>query len=162
MAANELLRGRGSGQAIACWEHVKRVPAEREVVCSPRRLSNSQSRPSLFESRRTEGTGAARLPLYLVIVAGVVTALAYWKRPSLMLPLAAWWLHIALDVPTRSSDYYAVPLFCPLTLWGVDGVAWTEPWMLALNYLALAAAYLWLWRRRRSGFAAGGRVGPAK
>lgn len=41
-----------------------------------------------------------------------------------------------------------MPFLYPITYWGVDGIAWTQPWLLALNYLALAGAYLWLWRRR--------------
>ena len=86
-----------------------------------------------------------------VIIAALVTLGAWWKMRGLLLPLMGWWLHIALDVPTHSDDYYAVPIFYPLTYWGFDGVAWTAPWMLALNYFALAVAYLALWisRRRR-------------
>jgi hypothetical protein len=86
--------------------------------------------------------------LHSVIVAGAASALLWWARPRLALPLLGWWLHIALDIPTHSDDYYAVPFLYPITYWGVNGVAWTEPWLLALNYLALAGAYLWLWRRR--------------
>ena len=80
--------------------------------------------------------------LHSVIVAGFFTILAAWKKPKLLFALAGWWLHIALDIPTHSDDYYAVPIFYPLTYWGFNGVAWTEPWMLTLNYIALGAAYL--------------------
>ena len=84
-----------------------------------------------------------------VIVAGAVTAAVWWKRPRLLFPLLGWWMHILLDVPTHSEDYYPVPVFYPLTYWGFDGVAWTEPWMLALNYLALVATYAALLLSRR-------------
>ena len=83
-----------------------------------------------------------------VIVAGAATALARWRRPRFLLPMMGWWLHIALDVPTHSQDYYPVPIFYPLTYWGLDGVPWTAPWMLALNYAALAAVYAGLLLRR--------------
>ena len=88
--------------------------------------------------------------LHSVIVAAVVSAIAWWRIPAARLPLMGWWLHILLDIPTHSGDYYPVPIFYPLTYWGFDGVAWTAPWMLALNYLALLAVYAGLlrgWRR---------------
>ena len=84
-----------------------------------------------------------------VVVLGLVTALVAWRRRALLPVLAGWWLHIALDVPTHSRDYYAVPLFYPLTYWGVDGVDWNTPWVMVVNYAALAAAFGWLWWRRR-------------
>ena len=77
-----------------------------------------------------------------IIVAGAVTALVWWKRCALTFPLIGWWMHILLDMPTHSGDYYPVPVFYPLTYGGFDGIAWTAPWMLALNYAALAGTYL--------------------
>lgn len=86
-----------------------------------------------------------------IVVAGVATAVLWRLRPRLVLPLMGWWLHIALDIPTHSNDYYAVPFLYPITYWGMNGIAWTTPWLLAVNYGALAAAYVWLWRRKGAG-----------
>ncbi len=80
-------------------------------------------------------------------VIAVVVSLLLWRwRRSLWLPLLGWWSHIVIDVFTHSNDYYAVPVLYPLTMRGFDGVAWNTPWFMALNYLALAAVWLWLWR----------------
>ena len=87
--------------------------------------------------------------LHSVVVAGAVTALVAWRWRAALPALAGWWLHIVLDVPTHSRDYYAVPLFYPFTYWGVDGIDWTTPWVIALNYAALVAAFAGLWLRRR-------------
>ena len=85
-----------------------------------------------------------------VIVLAIVTALALrWARaaaPSLL----GWWLHLALDVPTHSDDYYAVTIFYPFTEWSFDGIAWTNPIVLGTNYVLLAVAYAWLWRTSRA------------
>ena len=86
--------------------------------------------------------------MHSVVVAGLATLVALRAWRAALPPLVGWWLHIALDVPTHSSDYYPVPLFYPLTYWGFDGVDWTTPWVLALNYAALVAAFAWLWVRR--------------
>ena len=87
--------------------------------------------------------------MHSAIIALLVTTLAWWLRPTLLIPLIGWWLHIAIDVPTHSSDYYAVPFLYPITYEGVDGVAWTTPWLLALNYAVLGLVYWLLVRSRR-------------
>lgn len=84
------------------------------------------------------------------IIAGVLTLLMWaWLR-SLWIPLLGWWSHIVIDVFTHSADYYPSPFLYPITRQGFDGVAWNTPWAIAINYAALAAAYLWLWRTRRA------------
>jgi len=86
--------------------------------------------------------------LHSAIVAGIVTAMLWRWWPGWLIPMSGWWLHIAIDVPTHSDDYYPVPFLYPLTYWGFDGVAWTRPWVLALNYIALALVYAALARSR--------------
>ena len=79
--------------------------------------------------------------MHSAVVALFVAWLAWWLRPSLLIPLVGWWLHIAVDIPTHSNDYYAVPFLYPFTYWGVDGIAWTTPWLLGVDYVALALVY---------------------
>jgi hypothetical protein len=78
------------------------------------------------------------------VVAGLVTLLVWFWTRSLWIPLLGWWLHIVIDVFTHSKDYYESPVFWPITRQGFDGIAWNTPWFMALNYLALAATYVWL------------------
>jgi len=86
----------------------------------------------------------------LVILALATMACAALLRP--MLPaLLGWWMHVLLDIPTHSEEYYAVTIFYPFTEWSVDGIAWTTPWVLATNWLLLAATYAALWRFRPRG-----------
>jgi hypothetical protein len=87
--------------------------------------------------------------MHSAIIALGVTVLAWRFEPALLVPLVGWWLHIATDVPTHSSDYYAVPFLYPFTYWGVDGVAWKTPWLLVSNYAALALVYYWMLVRSR-------------
>ena len=77
-------------------------------------------------------------------LAALVTGVAWAVTRQIWLPLMGWWSHIVIDVFTHSADYYAVPVLYPFTERGFDGVAWNEPWMLALNYAALAATAWWL------------------
>ena len=71
----------------------------------------------------------------------VSTTTLFW-RPALWPILAAWWSHIVIDVLTHSTDFYPVPVLYPFTMAGFDGIPWNTPWFMALNYVALAAAWL--------------------
>ncbi|MDZ7855764.1 metal-dependent hydrolase [Sphaerotilus sp.] len=83
------------------------------------------------------------------IAAGVVTLLLWLWTRQLWIPLLGWWSHVVIDVFTHSNDYYPSPVLWPITREGLDGLAWNSPGFMAANYAALAAAYLWLLRRRR-------------
>ena len=84
------------------------------------------------------------------MVAAVATLLLWiWLR-SLWVPLLGWWSHVVIDVFTHSVGYYPSPVLWPITRQGFDGVAWNTPLFMALNYLALAATYLWLLRSSRN------------
>lgn len=83
----------------------------------------------------------AHCAMHSIVVAIGVTALVARLKPALLFPLLGWWLHIAIDIPTHSNDYYPVPFLYPLTNKGFDGVAWTTPWLLGLNYVGLLAVY---------------------
>lgn len=82
-------------------------------------------------------------------VAALVTLSVWAVRPAFWLPLLGWWSHIVIDVFTHSADYYVVPVLYPFTERGFDGIAWTTPWFMVLNYLVLAAVGAWLLAGRR-------------
>ena len=83
------------------------------------------------------------------VIAGAVTLAAWRWRRAWMIPLAGWWSHIVIDVFTHSADFYPSPVLYPLTMRGFHGVAWNEPWFMALNYVALGACAIWLVASRR-------------
>lgn len=86
-----------------------------------------------------------------LVILIVCTVLALRFARAIAPSLLGWWLHLLLDIPTHSEEYYAVTLFYPFTEWSFDGIAWTDPAVLATNYALLAAAgiSLWLTRKRR-------------
>lgn len=86
-----------------------------------------------------------------LLVLGLVSLFSFWKCRWLLVPLGGWWLHLALDVPTHSKEYYAVTILYPLSEWSFDGIAWTKPEVLWGNYLALAMTYGWLFATRSRG-----------
>jgi len=83
------------------------------------------------------------------IIAGICTAAIAGFLRRFWLPLAGWWSHVAIDVFTHSADFYPSPVLYPLTMRGVDGVAWNASWFMALNYAALLASAVVLAASRR-------------
>lgn len=83
--------------------------------------------------------------------AGEVAGAWRWHRP-LLHALLGWWLHLALDIPTHSREYYAVTVLYPFSEWSFDGVAWPTPWLLGVDWVLLVAAWaaLAFTSRRRS------------
>lgn len=63
------------------------------------------------------------------------------KRP--ILPLAAWGLHVLVDVPTHSYAFFPTPLFWPLSEWRFNGWQWMTPYIMIPNFALLALLYGW-------------------
>jgi hypothetical protein len=64
------------------------------------------------------------------------------RRP--MWELAAWGLHLLVDVPTHSYAFFPTPIFWPFFNWKFDGWQWMNPAILIPNYALLAFVYTWL------------------
>jgi len=88
--------------------------------------------------------------LHSGVIAGIATLTLSIGFGRMWWPLLGWWSHIAIDLFTHSSGYYPVPVFFPLNDWSFEGIAWTQPWMLAGNYLALMVTWGLIWRSRPS------------
>jgi len=80
------------------------------------------------------------------VIAGALTVVMWIATRSLWMPMLGWWSHILIDVFTHSADFYPVPVLYPITERGFDGIAWNEPWFMALNYTALGVLGVWAMR----------------
>lgn len=78
----------------------------------------------------------------LVIWAGVFLIIwAVSKRPRW--ELFGWALHILIDIPTHAANFYATPVFFPLSNWKfLYGISWATPWFMITNYCALAVTWI--------------------
>jgi hypothetical protein len=87
-------------------------------------------------------------PGHSLVVFGLVFAVAWliFRRPVWM--LFGWGLHVLMDIPTHSARY-PTPFLWPVSSFRLIGIAWYQPWFMALNYTALAVVFLLLWLTRR-------------
>jgi hypothetical protein len=65
----------------------------------------------------------------------------YLRRP--VWELAAWGLHVLMDVPTHSVAFFPTPLFWPISDWKFDGWQWMTPAILIPDYVLLFLFYAW-------------------
>jgi hypothetical protein len=55
--------------------------------------------------------------------------------------LTAWLLHILCDIPTHTTKYFPTPFLWPLPTPFVNGISWTTPWFMVLNYATMIVVY---------------------
>lgn len=80
-------------------------------------------------------------------IVALVRRRVYW-------PMAAWALHIGIDVFSHSLQFFPTPILYPLSDFKIGGVSWGNPTFMAINYSLLAAtyAYLILTRKKSAGY----------
>ena len=73
-----------------------------------------------------------------------------FKRP--FWEMTGWLLHILIDIPTHSYQFYPTPFLWPLSSWKFNGLPWETPWFLAVNYGAIIIVYFLLhkWNSRKA------------
>lgn len=79
------------------------------------------------------------------VVFGIIFLI--FRRP--IWELGGWFIHILMDIPTHSYQFYPTPFLWPLSGWTFDGFSWGTPWFLIPNYLAIIAVYLLLRVRKK-------------
>ncbi len=80
----------------------------------------------------------------LVVAAAAGILIGVFARRCL-LPYLAWPLHILCDIPTHSADFFATPVFWPVSQWHFDGWAFSAYPLLIVGYWG-GIALLFAWR----------------
>ena len=83
----------------------------------------------------------------LIVFAIIFAAVALIKKCSVW-ELSGWLLHILIDIPSHSKEFYPTPFLWPVSRFEVSGYSWAHPVFLALNYFAIISVYILLSRRR--------------
>lgn len=103
----------------------------------------------------------AMLPSYVFHAYNVTHSLVMWAATFLLAwclmksppwLLFAWLLHILCDIPTHGTAYFPTPFLWPFPTPFVNGIPWSTPWFIGVNYTAIFLVYLWtiFYFRRRA------------
>lgn len=84
-----------------------------------------------------------------IVIFFIVFALVHLVLRRPVWEMGAWLLHIFIDIPTHSYQFYPTPFLWPFSGVMVDGISWGVPWFMILNYTSLAIVYFLLFRRKK-------------
>jgi hypothetical protein len=96
---------------------------------------------TLFINRLTHFLYEMSHSLMVFFVVFIVVAFIY-RKP--IWEMAGWLLHIIIDIPTHSFQFYPTPFLWPFSDYKFDGISWADPYFLVLNYLLIFLVYLLL------------------
>lgn len=85
---------------------------------------------------------------FIVFAAAFLLVWAMRRKP--MMEMLAWGLHICMDIPTHSLQFFPTPFLWPLSDFHVDGVPWSKPYIFYPDWALLIILYGWfIYRKRR-------------
>ncbi len=83
-----------------------------------------------------------------IVVFMVVFGIVWCIRKKPVYELCGWLLHILIDIPTHSSQFYPTPVFWPVWGWKfLHGFSWGVWWFQCINYACIIIVYIWLYRQ---------------
>jgi len=90
-----------------------------------------------------------------LVIWAAVFLLVWLVRRKPWLPLLGWALHILIDMPSHSIDFYPTPFLFPLSEYRFPyGIPWSNHWYMIINYSALVLVWggiaIAAWRKRRA------------
>lgn len=73
-----------------------------------------------------------------------------FRRP--VWEMCGWLLHILIDIPTHSYQFYPTPFLWPFSDWKLDGFSWANPPFMILNISAMIIVFLLLRNETKKAF----------
>jgi hypothetical protein len=75
--------------------------------------------------------------------------LLFGKRKLARLTLG-WPLHILVDLPTHSNNFFPTPIFWPVSSFHINGIPWSEPIIFLPNIIVISCLYLyWYYKNKQ-------------
>ncbi len=72
-----------------------------------------------------------------IFICGVVLIIIYLYFGNLPWWLLAWPIHILMDIPTHSKDFFPTPFLWPISDYAFPGISWGSPIFMILNWTAI-------------------------
>lgn len=79
-----------------------------------------------------------------LIIFLVVFVVIYYIIREIPWILGGWLLHILIDIPTHTREFFPTPFLWPLSDFNFSGISWGNPTFMAVNYSLLIIIYLYL------------------
>ncbi len=82
----------------------------------------------------------------LIIVLLVFLAVYLFKKKIYFFMLG-WPLHILIDIPTHSKEFFPTPFLYPLASVSIDGISWGNPYIFFTNWILLIILLVVVFRK---------------
>ncbi len=84
-----------------------------------------------------------------LIVFSIVFGVVWVIRKKPLYILSAWGLHILMDIPTHSHQFFPTPFLWPFFEFTVNGIPWSSPFIFIPDVVLLTLFYAWFWYSRK-------------
>jgi len=84
--------------------------------------------------------------IIFILIFGLIWLIS--KRPRW--EIGGWMLHILIDIPTHSYQFYPTPFLWPISDFKINGTHWGSLQFELINYFLILSAYVLLWLIKRT------------
>jgi len=84
-----------------------------------------------------------------LVIFSLVFLVVWLIQRKPVLELLAWPLHVLVDIPTHSAEFFPTPFLWPISEFHVNGVSWGHPYIFFPNVIFLAVIYIWYFYFRK-------------
>jgi hypothetical protein len=83
-----------------------------------------------------------------IVIAFIFIMVTYLYNKDFCFPMLAWPFHIVLDFFTHSIDYFATPIFWPISNYKFNGISWSSPAIMITNFIFIFMIFIY--RKKKS------------
>jgi len=87
-----------------------------------------------------------------LVLVFVVFLIIYLFKKKIYIWMLGWPLHILVDIPSHSKDFFPTPFLYPLSDFTIGGISWTNPYMFFSNWILLIILFGILYRKELKKF----------
>ncbi|HII15797.1 MAG TPA: hypothetical protein HA362_05810 [Nanoarchaeota archaeon] len=87
-----------------------------------------------------------------IFIFGAVFIMLWFVFRKPLWATLGWLIHILIDIPTHSYQFYPTPFLWPISGWKFNGISWGQRWFMIANYSAILITYicLYLWSKKQA------------
>tara|TARA_B100000427_G_scaffold29513_1_gene21606 strand:- start:201 stop:686 length:486 start_codon:yes stop_codon:yes gene_type:complete len=82
----------------------------------------------------------------LIPAAIIISIVYFFLNKHFAFAMLAWPLHILLDLPFHTADFFPTPILWPILDVKFDGVSWANPYVWFSNVAGLVIIYIYRYR----------------
>lgn len=87
--------------------------------------------------------------MHSIIVVALVFAIIFLLTKKVYIFMLAWPIHILMDIPTHTKEFFPTKFLFPLSGFYIDGFSWGQWWFMAINYSLLLIVYAVIFYKSR-------------